>query len=123
MKTIDLMSITADAISVVTTAISWIRDGDYDDEAVELSNDQYMTLSESMNLVRRLLGNWPDKIRDNLGDDIKDALSNFYLYQYRNSEDDLNTVNIGKVSACASSLHSAIYSEYFKARDAVELYS
>ena len=121
MKTITLINIAAEAISVCTTLCSIIigrakDDPEVDRTACELSGSHYLAMSESMTVVRELLKEFPEKL---LTEELDDKRLNFYVHLF--AEDDLYDLN--KLHSACHQMHKDIYQMLNDARDALELYT
>ena len=121
MKTITLINIAAEAISVCTTLCSIIigrakDDPEVDRTACELSGSHYLAMSESMTVVRELLKEIPEKLRS---EELDQRRSDFYVHLF--AENDLYDLN--KLHSACHQMHSIIYKILNYGRDALELYS
>ena len=121
MKTMTILNIAAEAISVVTTACNMLigmakDDVDVYPEAAELSSDRYLIMSESMTVVRELLKEFPEKL---LSEELDQLRSDFYVHLF--AENDLYDLN--KLHSACHQMHSIIYKILNDGRDALELYS
>jgi len=121
MKTMTILNIAAEAISVVTTAVSMILgqakdDVDVDTTATSLSGDRYLLMSESMTVVRELLKELPEKLRS---EELDQRRSDFYVHLF--AQNDLFDLN--KLHSACHQMHSDIYKILNDGRDALELYS
>ena len=120
VKTITILNIAAEAISVVTTAISMIigkaNDNDeVDARSAELKGSDYMLMSESMTTVRELLKLFPEQI---ITEELEKKRSDFYVHLFATDElYDLRVLH----TACHD-MHSEVYKILTTAREAVELY-
>jgi len=121
MKTMKLLDITANAISTVTTAINMVmekfrEDTEIDHRACELKGDNYMILSESMSTVRELLKEFPEEL---ISKQLADMRDDFYIHLH--GKDDI--YNLSDAHSACHKMHKEIYDMWFKATEALRLYS
>ena len=121
MKTMKIISLLTDAVSLVTEVRDVIRehrDENYPD-VVDLSASEALSLSGSCTIVRDLWDALPDPVKGRASGEECEQITNLYKHHYNiddGHEDMSRAFDMSAFSTVASEIHSTIYRIYNEAQ-------
>jgi hypothetical protein len=129
IKVIEILNLTTTAVTTVSRILDIYRKDNIDD-IQELDADRWLALNGALEMVRTLFGAWPDEIKAQMESEDAEKVSGIYLHNFKvdniadpSGGDNDRLYNLLQLDSAFYDIHSAIYNEYWKARNALDLYS
>lgn len=120
MKTIEILKVLAESISVCSNLMGMISEGADEREDSKFTPYESLTVSNAMTVYQKLYAALPEAIQE---ESITEAVDGFYLHLFKKEgAEDRKSCDTESLRMAVNKLHSWTYTQLNTARDAIKLY-